>query len=121
MIASMMTGMLARGYEAAGWAGLMLAQADAVDGGPLVEPVPPSNTPIIFFAVAMFAGAYFLFFRPQNKEKKTRENMLGDMKKGDEVITIGGIHGKVSGVDAAWQRMSSSRRSRSAVSSRLSA
>lgn len=41
---------------------------------------------------------YFLMIRPQNKKQKETENMLKALKKGDKVVTIGGIHGVVSSV-----------------------
>ena len=41
---------------------------------------------------------YFFLLRPQNKKQKETEKMLNALKKGDKVITIGGIHGTVSSV-----------------------
>ena len=41
---------------------------------------------------------YFFMIRPQNKKQKETEKMLNALKKGDKVITIGGIHGVVSSV-----------------------
>ena len=41
---------------------------------------------------------YFLMIRPQTKRQKEKQNMLGALKKGDKVITIGGIHGKITDV-----------------------
>jgi preprotein translocase subunit YajC len=38
---------------------------------------------------------YFLVIRPQNKKKKQAKEMLENIKKGDRVVTIGGIHGTV--------------------------
>jgi preprotein translocase subunit YajC len=45
---------------------------------------------IIFF--------YFVVIRPQNKRKKEMEKMINELKKGDKVVTIGGVHGKVVSV-----------------------
>ncbi|OGX68666.1 MAG: preprotein translocase subunit YajC [Paenibacillus sp. RIFOXYA1_FULL_44_5] len=45
--------------------------------------------------VLMFAVFYFLLIRPQQKRQKTRNSMLGSMKKGDKVVTIGGLHGTI--------------------------
>ena len=39
---------------------------------------------------------YFFIIRPQNKKQKETEKMLNALKKGDKVITVGGIHGVVS-------------------------
>ncbi len=41
-------------------------------------------------------GAYFLMIRPQNKRMKAHRKLLEELTKGDEVVTIGGIVGKVA-------------------------
>ena len=41
---------------------------------------------------------YFLIIRPQNKKRKETEKMLSALKKGDRVVTIGGLHGTVQSV-----------------------
>ncbi len=38
---------------------------------------------------------YFMIIRPQSKRQKERQKMLEAMKKGDKVVTGGGIHGKI--------------------------
>ncbi|NLI69479.1 MAG: preprotein translocase subunit YajC [Firmicutes bacterium] len=38
---------------------------------------------------------YFLLIRPQQKQQKVRQEMLNNLKKGDRVVTIGGIHGVI--------------------------
>jgi len=40
---------------------------------------------------------YFLMMRPQIKKQKEKQKMLTELKKGDNVLTRGGIHGKVVG------------------------
>ena len=40
---------------------------------------------------------YFLMIRPQAKRQKEKQKMLNALKKGDKIITIGGIHGTISG------------------------
>jgi preprotein translocase subunit YajC len=47
--------------------------------------------------IIMIVIFYFLFYRPQKKEQKKRSDMLGSLKKGDRIVTIGGIHGTVTG------------------------
>ena len=44
----------------------------------------------------VFVIFYFFIIRPQNKKQKETEKMISALKKGDKVITIGGIHGEVS-------------------------
>jgi preprotein translocase subunit YajC len=48
--------------------------------------------PLIFIVIIM----YFFMIRPQNKKQKETEKMISALKKGDKVITIGGIHGTVA-------------------------
>jgi preprotein translocase subunit YajC len=51
--------------------------------------------PLVF----MFAIFYFLLIRPQQKKAKEHKALLESMKKGDNVITAGGVHGKVVAVE----------------------
>jgi preprotein translocase subunit YajC len=39
---------------------------------------------------------YFLILRPQIKKQKTQQKMIEDLKKGDEIVTSGGIHGVIT-------------------------
>lgn len=45
--------------------------------------------------VVMIAIFYFLLYRPQKKQQNRRRAMLDSLKKGDQVITIGGIYGTI--------------------------
>ena len=51
--------------------------------------------PLVF----MFAIFYFLLIRPQQKKAKEHRALLEALKKGDQVVTAGGMHGKVSALD----------------------
>ncbi|MCP4677862.1 MAG: preprotein translocase subunit YajC [Deltaproteobacteria bacterium] len=53
---------------------------------------------MIIMMLAMVAVFYFLLIRPQQKKAKEHQNMLGELKKGDEVVTGGGLVGKVTGI-----------------------
>ena len=53
-----------------------------------------SFLPIIF----IFVIFYFLLIRPQQKQKKEHQNLLSNLKVGDQVLTSGGIYGKVTGM-----------------------
>ena len=55
-------------------------------------------TQLVFFA-AIFAIFYFLLIRPQQKQKREREDMLRAVKRGDRVVTSGGLHGTVAALD----------------------
>jgi preprotein translocase subunit YajC len=54
-------------------------------------------TGLIPFA-AIIAIFYFLIIRPQNKKQKETQRMLAALKKGDRIVTIGGIHGVIQNV-----------------------
>lgn len=45
--------------------------------------------------IVIFAIFYFLIIRPQQKREKDRRNMLSSLKEGDDIITIGGIYGRI--------------------------
>lgn len=49
--------------------------------------------------ILMFAIFYFLLIRPQQKRQKAVRQMQADLKKGDKVVTIGGLHGIVDSLD----------------------
>jgi preprotein translocase subunit YajC len=42
---------------------------------------------------------YFFMIRPQQKKQKDQKNFINDIKKGDRIVTIGGIHGKIAEMD----------------------
>ena len=65
-----------------------LAQA-ASSGGGLTSFVP---------IIVMIGIFYFLILRPQSKKAKETQKMLSELKKGDDVVTQGGIIGKISGI-----------------------
>jgi len=72
---------------------LLLAQAEAPAQSPLAG---PGN---MLFLVAIFFGIfYFMIIRPQQKQQKTHRAYLDALKKGDEVITTGGLIGRIAGV-----------------------
>jgi preprotein translocase subunit YajC len=48
--------------------------------------------------VAIIAIFYFLILRPNNKKQKETQKMLSALKKGDRIVTIGGIHGIIQSV-----------------------
>ena len=52
----------------------------------------------IIFLLVIFVIFYFFMVRPQNKKRKELQNMRENLKKGQSIVTIGGIHGKISDV-----------------------
>ena len=66
---------------------ISLLQAVAGSGSMLMSVLPFGLIILIF---------YFFIIRPQNKKQKETEKMLSALKKGDKVVTVGGIHGVIS-------------------------
>ena len=49
--------------------------------------------------ILMFVIFYFLLIRPQQKKQKEHREMIASLKKGDRIVTSGGLHGRVTGLD----------------------
>lgn len=60
-------------------------------GGLLSGPLP--------MLILMFVIFYFLLIRPQQKKAKAQREMLANLRKGDNILTAGGIYGKITGID----------------------
>jgi preprotein translocase subunit YajC len=77
-------------------ADLAFAQASApgaAPGGPAAFLANPA-----IWLVGMFLIMYFMMIRPQQKQRRERESMLGALKRGDRVVTSGGLHGTVTNI-----------------------
>jgi preprotein translocase subunit YajC len=72
---------------------LVLAQAAADDGG-------GGAVGLLVPMVAMFAIVYFMMIRPQQKTQREHGDFLSTLQKGQEVVTSGGVVGKVHQVNA---------------------
>ncbi|MFH1863174.1 MAG: preprotein translocase subunit YajC [bacterium] len=55
--------------------------------------------------LVMLLILYLLILRPQMKKQKAHTSMLRDLDKGDEVVTVGGIHGKIVDINNSEQTM----------------
>jgi preprotein translocase subunit YajC len=62
------------------------------------QPGGTSSILSILPIVLIFVVFWFFMIRPQNKQRKETQRMLADLKKGDKVVTIGGIHGVIQSV-----------------------
>jgi len=62
------------------------------------QPAGPGLGGMMIPLVLMFVVMYFLMIRPQNKERKKREEMISNLKKNDHVLTSSGIYGIVKQV-----------------------
>ncbi|MES3628928.1 MAG: preprotein translocase subunit YajC [Longimonas sp.] len=73
-----------------GFAPFLLA-ADAESGGGIFGLLLPF--------LLIFAVFYFFIYRPQKKREEQHEDMVSKLSKGDQIVTIGGIHGTVRRID----------------------
>ena len=75
--------------------------AYAMAQSPQRVPGQPAPSPIAGFVpiLLIFAIFYFLLIRPQQKQQRKHQELLGQLKKNDEVVTSGGIHGTIVNVD----------------------
>ena len=58
-----------------------------------------SNSSFLFLMLGMFVVMYFFMIRPQQQKAKEQQKMVDALKAGDDVITAGGLHGKVISTD----------------------
>ena len=70
---------------------LAMAPSGEGGGGSLI------STLIMFGAI--FAIFYFMIIRPQQKRAKEKEKLLSNLQKGDKIVTSGGVHGTIAGLD----------------------
>ncbi len=75
----------------------VLAMAGQQPSGTQQDPKAGMLNMLLMFGV-MGAMFYFLLIRPQSKQRKELENMLKNLKSGDEILTSGGIIGIVTNV-----------------------
>ena len=74
---------------------LFIGTAWAQSGAP---PGGGGSSVLIMFGM-VFAIMYFLMIRPQNKRMQAHSAMVAALKKGDELVTVGGMHGKIASVE----------------------
>ena len=85
---------------------LLVLAADAPAAAPAATPggQPAAQGGMLdmlpLFAIIFFIF-YFLVIRPQSKEKRKREALLKEAKKGDKIVTTAGIHGRIVSTDDA--------------------
>lgn len=81
----------------------MWTDAFAQAPGAAGQPADPTISMLLnlFPIVAIFVIMYFLLIRPQRQRQKQLDAMIKALKKGDRVLTSGGIFGTVAGIDDA--------------------
>ncbi len=64
------------------------------------QAAPAAPNPLIQFAplLILIVVFYFMLIRPQMKRSKEHKNMLGSLSKGDEIVTSGGVAGKITAI-----------------------
>ncbi len=67
-------------------------------------PAGPSMAAFLFQIGAIFAIFYFLMIRPQQKQRKAHEAAILAMKKGDQIVTAGGLVGEVLHIAAPGEK-----------------
>jgi preprotein translocase subunit YajC len=80
-------------FESTAWA--QAAAANPADAPSFVQQLMTGPGPIMALVVAVM---YFLVFRPQNKKAQETAKMLSALKRNDEVVTTGGIIGRIQEV-----------------------
>ena len=78
--------------------------SDAMAAGTL--PAQTDGTFSLIMIAAIFILFYFMLIRPQNKRAKEHRELVGKLKKGDEIITSGGMLAKVSSLDDQYIKAS---------------
>jgi len=68
---------------------MAMAGGQGSPGGGLISLLP---------ILAMVAIIYFLLIRPQQKEQAKHKSMVESLRQGDEVVTVGGVYGKISSI-----------------------
>ena len=53
----------------------------------------------LFFPVAILAVFYFFLIRPEQNKKKKQGDFINNLKKGQRVVTVGGVHGKIVNIE----------------------
>ena len=70
---------------------ILMAPSPNGGGGNLI------STLVMFGAI--FLIFYFMIIRPQQKRAKERDKLLSNLEKGDKVVTSGGLHGTIAGIE----------------------
>lgn len=63
------------------------------------QPQASSNIPMLLLMAGLFGVFYFTTIRPQQKKAKEQKKFQDELSKGDKVITMSGIHGKIVKTD----------------------
>ena len=79
---------------------ITIAEEPAAVEATAAQPAPAGSGSFWIMILAMIAIMYFFMWRPESKRRKQMENFRNGLKKGDKIITAGGIYGTVKEVEA---------------------
>ena len=74
---------------------ITIAEEPAAAEATAAQPAPAGSGSFWIMILAMIAIMYFFMWRPESKRRKQMENFRNNLKKGDKIITAGGIYGTV--------------------------
>ncbi len=70
------------------------------------------GTAVIIWVLVFFGIFYFIAIRPQRRQRQMHQQMLAMLKRGDEVVTIGGMFGTVTRIGDDWVELEVAKRTR---------
>lgn len=79
-----------------------ISNAYAADTAAAGSAAQPSSAPFMIMIVGLIVFMYLFVWRPQSKRAKEQRDLIGSLAKGDEVVTAGGILGKISKVSDGY-------------------
>lgn len=80
--------------------------SDAFAAADAAQPATADSSISLLMIAAIFVLFYFMLIRPQNKRAKEHRNMVTQIKAGDEIVTSGGLLGKVKHVTEQYITLS---------------
>ena len=69
---------------------------------PAAGAAPGGDMSFIIMMIVMFGVLYFFMIRPQMKRQKEQKKMVDELQKGDEVVTAGGVVGRITKISEAY-------------------
>lgn len=79
--------------------------SDAMADAATTNAPPPDSTYSLVMIAVIFVLFYLMLIRPQNKRAKEHRQLISELKKGDEIVTSGGILGKIMHIDEQFIRL----------------
>lgn len=84
----------------------LMSQAYAAETASAAGAGHADGTFSLIMIVGIFVLFYFMLIRPQNKRAKEHRELINQVKVGDEVVTLGGVLGKVISVEELYLKLS---------------